>query len=275
MGTITEGKVLDAVNGNLLKISLADKQITKVSTEAVGNLDGLQSYNDGFLISDWKSGDIYTFSKGQYEKIIKTSKGSGDLAYISDQERMYIPMALENEVLVYQKKDFVRPIGVRRDGSYYARVEWTNATLTTPLYWVNNINDDDTSRNGGSWGAPVSKNAEVILGFFGEEQTIGRIKLFHNVGASTSPLDELASKIKVYTSVDRNLQRIGDEKANLSQFKWTEIVDATMEQKEGWVEFKLKNPIRASYVRLQLVENFGTPLDRSFTETNEIKFYKN
>jgi len=274
-GTITDGNILEAAKGSLLKASLNDKKITKVSYNSIGNLDGLQHYNDGFLISDWINGNIYTFSNGKHHKIIETTQGSGDIAYVADQDRIYIPMALENEVLVYQKKNVEKPIGVKRDGSYYTRVEWTNATLTTPLYWVNNINDDDTSRNGGSWAAPVAENAGVILSFFGETQTVGKIKIFHNVGATISPLDELASKIKIYTSNDPNLQRIGDEKADVSKFNWTKIVSTAMEQKEGWVTLKLKEPIKARYIRLQLIENFGTPPNRSFIETNEIKLYKN
>ncbi|WP_082868212.1 hypothetical protein [Tenacibaculum ovolyticum] len=104
-GTITNGKILEATRGNLLKISLNDKKITKVSNKAIGNLDGLQHYNNGFLLSDWLNGNIYTFLNGKSHKIIKTTQGSGDITYLDHLHRIYIPMALENEVLVYQKKN--------------------------------------------------------------------------------------------------------------------------------------------------------------------------
>ncbi|NQX86641.1 MAG: hypothetical protein HRT67_12190 [Flavobacteriaceae bacterium] len=272
-GKITDGKALEAKKGHVLKVSISDKSITTISAEAFGNLDGIQNFQDGFLFSDWMNGNIYTFLDGKHKTIIQTKRGSGDIAYLKEQERIYIPMALEDKVLVYQKSITKHPLGMKRDSSYYTRIEWTNATLTTPLYWVNNIIDNDVSRNGGSWGAPTNGPAEVILSFFGETQTIKRIKIFHNVGATISPLDELASKINIFVSNTPNLQRIGDENAELSNFEWSPIISADMEQKEGWVDFPLKTPIKARYVRLQLVENFGTPPERAFTETNEIKIY--
>ncbi len=273
-GEITNGKVLEAKNGNLLKINLTDKKITKISNEGLGNLDGLQNYQDNFLISDWTSGAIFEMNKNKKpNKIIDTSKGIGDIAYIKDEDLLYAPMSLDDEILVFKKEHVKKPIGIKRDGSYYTRIEWTNSTLSTPLYWVNNIIDDDTSRDGGSWGAPTDGPAEVILSFFGETQTINKIRIFHNVGATISPLDELASQIKIYTSDDANLLRVGDEKADVSKFDWKDIIVSNMDQKEGWVDFELKEPIKARFVRLELVKNFGTPTDRAFTETNEIKIY--
>ena len=38
------------------------------------------------------------------------------------------------------------PLGVRRDGSYYTRIEWANMTESDPTFCVNNLIDDDTER---------------------------------------------------------------------------------------------------------------------------------
>lgn len=274
-GRFTNGKPLEAPKGNFIKIKISNKKISKISTKALGNLDGLQKVSSGeFLLSDWVAGGVYSFSKKSgVNKIISTPKSSGDILHLKEKGMIIIPMAVQGKLLSYVKSDIKREVGVRRDNSYYTRVEWSNATLNTPLYWVSNINDDDTSRNGGSWGAPTMGPAEVVLSFFGEQKSIRRMKLFHNVGATISPLDELAKKINVFVSNDSGIQRIGDEKAELDNFKWKKVLTKKLKQKVGWNEFVLPKSVKAKYIRLQLVENFGTPKDRAYTETNEVKFY--
>ncbi|WP_025821103.1 hypothetical protein [Shewanella marina] len=273
-GSFNDENPLEAPYGNLLKVSLKDKQIKKITKQALGNLDGIQRYKKDFLLSDWKAGKIFTITpSGKVTEIIKTERSAGDIEYLKQQDMIIIPMALQGEILAYHATDVKRPLGVRRNGSYYSRLEWTNATLPTPLYWAANLNDDDTARNGGSWGAPTNGPAEAVLSFFGEKQIIKRVRIFHNVGATISPLDELAKEINIFVSDDSNLQRIGDEKADITKFKWQKIVNAEMKQQEGWFEFTLKKPVNARYVRIQLVENFGTPVERPYVETNEILFY--
>ena len=39
------------------------------------------------------------------------------------------------------------PLGVRRDGSYYTRIEWASHTESDPTFWVVNLIRDDTERN--------------------------------------------------------------------------------------------------------------------------------
>ncbi|WP_024742331.1 SMP-30/gluconolactonase/LRE family protein [Tenacibaculum maritimum] len=101
-GEIPNEKPMEAQQGNVLKVSLSDKSITKVSTKKVGNLDGIQSYENGFLLSDWMNGAIYHFTNHTPHLLFTSSKGSGDIAYAN--EKIYIPMALEGEALIYHKK---------------------------------------------------------------------------------------------------------------------------------------------------------------------------
>ena len=68
------------------------------------------------------------------------------------------------------------PLGVRRDGSYYTRIEWASHTESDPTFWVVNLIRDDTERNGGSWGAITMGPAHVVLSFFGEEQVVSRVR---------------------------------------------------------------------------------------------------
>jgi hypothetical protein len=165
------------------------------------------------------------------------------------------------------------PIGVRRDGSYYTRIEWTSHTVTDPLIWVNNLIDDDTERNGGTWGANTMGPADVILSFFGEEQSISRIRIFHNVGVPHSVLEELASCINFYASSDAAVRNIRSADAKIGDAPWNKFLTCEMEKREGWFEFVLERPVIAQYVRMELVKNFGTLPDCPWTETSEIKLY--
>jgi hypothetical protein len=90
--------------------------------------------------------------------------------------------------------------GIRRDGSYYTRVLWCSHTENDPMLWVNNLINDDIDRNGGTWGAHTMGPANVVLDFFGEEQTVSKIALFCNVGVTISILEELAKTVNVYYS---------------------------------------------------------------------------
>jgi len=165
------------------------------------------------------------------------------------------------------------PIGVRRDGSYYTRIEWASHTVTDPLIWVNNLIDDDTERNGGTWGANTMGPADVVLSFFGEEQSISKIRIFHNVGVPHSVLEELAETINLYAGSDEAVRALRSAESKISDAAWDKFLTCKMEKREGWFEFVLEKPVNAKFVRMELVKNFGTLPDCPWTETSEIKIY--
>ncbi|MBQ9942698.1 MAG: hypothetical protein IJP03_06810 [Christensenellaceae bacterium] len=165
------------------------------------------------------------------------------------------------------------PLGVRRDGSYYTRIEWASHTESDPTFWVANLIRDDTERNGGTWGAHTLGPANVVLSFFGESQVIRKIRIFRNVGLDISILEELAKTIDIYvndTDEPRKLRRAEDD---IESVPWTLIKRVDMEKAEGWQEIELDEPVSAKYVRFVLVENHGTPPEIDWTETSEIKIY--
>ncbi len=165
------------------------------------------------------------------------------------------------------------PVGLRRDGSYYTRIEWASTTESDPTFWVCNLISDNIERSGGTWGAHTMGPADVVLGFFGETQTIGKIRFFANVGLPISILEELAKQINVYVSVTdepRKLQRAEDK---IDSVPWQKIAEFFTEKKEAWQELVLERPVQAKFVRFELVENFGTPPEIPWTEVSEIKIY--
>ena len=165
------------------------------------------------------------------------------------------------------------PLGVRRDGSYYTRIEWASHTESDPTFWVVNLIRDDTERNGGTWGANTMGPAIVVLSFFGEEQTVSRIRIFRNVGLDISILEELAKTIDIYysdTDEPRKLRRKDDK---IDSVDWKFVKRVNMEKAEGWQDIELETSIKAKFLRFDLVENHGTPPEIPWTETSEIKIY--
>ncbi len=170
-------------------------------------------------------------------------------------------------------KQELLPIGVRRDGSYYTRIEWASICDPDPTFWVCNLIDDDTERCGGTWGANDEKKADVILSFFGEEQKIEKIRIFRNVGLDYSVLEELAKVIKIYVSSSDEVRKIKRKDDDINSVEWTLIHTEQMEKAEGWQEIILDAPVSAKYVRFELCENFCTDPFIPWIETSEIKMY--
>ncbi|MBQ9941970.1 MAG: hypothetical protein IJP03_03065 [Christensenellaceae bacterium] len=165
------------------------------------------------------------------------------------------------------------PLGVRRDGSYYTRIEWASHTESDPCFWVGNVIDDDTQRNGGTWGANTMGPADVVLSFFGESQTISRIEIYKNVGEDISVLEELAKIINIYVSQTDEPRELKNERQTANDVPWEKILTHTTEKTEGWESIILDSPVEAKYIRFELFENHGTPPDVPWIEISEIKLY--
>lgn len=165
------------------------------------------------------------------------------------------------------------PLGVRRDGSLYSRIQWGSTTTNSAYYWICNLIDDDIERNGGTWGANTDGPANAILDFFGEEQSISCVRIFHNVGSPISIPEEMASLIRLYVSDDERCSHFGNDETDIDTVEWTQILSIEMEKKEQWTTVFLPEPVHAKYVRLELVKNHGTPPDIPWTETAELKLF--
>lgn len=165
------------------------------------------------------------------------------------------------------------PLGVRRDGSYYTRIEWASHTESDPTFWVVNLIRDDVERNGGTWGANTMGPAHVVLSFFGETQKVSRVHIFRNVGLDISILEELAKTIDIYYSDTDEPRKLRRKEDAIDSVPWKFIMRVAMEKAEGWQEILLPEPVHAKFLRFDLVENHGTPPEIPWTETSEIKIY--
>ena len=163
------------------------------------------------------------------------------------------------------------PLGVRTDGSYFTRIEWASHTESDPMLWVLNAIDDDTERNGGTWGANTFGPANVVLSFFGEEQTVSKIRIFRNVGITASVLEELARQINVYVSDTDEPRSLRTKEDKIDDVPWTLVKEVPIEKAEGWVDVTLDKPVAARYVRFELVGNRSDVID--WTEISELKIF--
>tara|TARA_Y100001956_G_scaffold70346_1_gene74276 strand:- start:5187 stop:5999 length:813 start_codon:yes stop_codon:yes gene_type:complete len=103
-GYFNDGNPLKAPKGRVLRIDPKSQSITPITQQPLGNLDGLQIDNRGDLIvSDWKRGTIYSVStSGQSSMLIDLPRGAGDVYYSQSTYRLFVPMALEGEILVFR-----------------------------------------------------------------------------------------------------------------------------------------------------------------------------
>lgn len=92
------------VPGQLLTVSLADKTITKLGTEPIGNLDGIEPFDaESYIVTDWVAGKVFRISHaGEAEEILTLSQGSADLGFVSETRTAVIPMMMDGKVAAYK-----------------------------------------------------------------------------------------------------------------------------------------------------------------------------
>ena len=96
----------EAQNGHILKVDRKTKEISKVSIEGIGNMDGIQPKGtEEFFISDWATGKIHFFDmKGNLKEVLTSEKSAGDILYLEDEGKLYLPMNHQNELWIYNLK---------------------------------------------------------------------------------------------------------------------------------------------------------------------------
>jgi DNA-binding beta-propeller fold protein YncE len=90
-------------NGNILKVDRTTKEISRISKEGIGNMDGIQPKGDEeYYVSDWATGNIYSIDmNGNLTEILTSEKSSGDILYLKDENKLYLPMNHQNELWIY------------------------------------------------------------------------------------------------------------------------------------------------------------------------------
>ncbi|WP_445738203.1 SMP-30/gluconolactonase/LRE family protein [Mariniflexile sp.] len=103
-GYFTDGKALDAGIGKLHKMNLETQELSAITPDALGNLDGVQVLDDNsYIVSDWKEGKVFKVNKdGTSEELLDTERGAADLWYIRDKKLLLLPLNKENKLAFYE-----------------------------------------------------------------------------------------------------------------------------------------------------------------------------
>lgn len=90
------------VPGRLLSVSLKDKSIKEI-TGSTGNYDGLELFNNKFLMTDWIAGRLVAVDKeGNIEEIIDLNAGSADISLNRSQGILLVPQMIDGELTAYE-----------------------------------------------------------------------------------------------------------------------------------------------------------------------------
>lgn len=105
-GRFTDGQPVSAPKGCFQKMNMNTMEITKISADTLGNLDGIQ-VNDAnsFIVSDWKGGKVFRIAKtGETEELLAINPGVGDVLFIPEKGLLVLPMKAQNQILFYSVK---------------------------------------------------------------------------------------------------------------------------------------------------------------------------
>lgn len=89
----------------LRKIDLQDRRIEPlVDRTPVGGIDAVEpDGRGGYFLSDWAAGKVFYFSpKGEVALLKQLGRGTADLDYVSEQDRIYLPIMMSDRLVAYQ-----------------------------------------------------------------------------------------------------------------------------------------------------------------------------
>lgn len=69
-------------------------------SQPIGNLDGIERFNDFFITNDWINGKVFAVNAGRSQLILEAGKGAADINIVKDQ--LVVPMMLDNRLDVYK-----------------------------------------------------------------------------------------------------------------------------------------------------------------------------
>lgn len=105
-GSFSNQKPLTAKKGNIISVSMASKKITRLTSSPVGNLDGIQAYQQNkLLVSDWVDGSVtYIDEKFSSQLILKLEQSVGDIAWLEEKGILLVPLAKQGKIVAFKLK---------------------------------------------------------------------------------------------------------------------------------------------------------------------------
>ncbi|HUG17617.1 MAG TPA: hypothetical protein VMM56_01485 [Planctomycetaceae bacterium] len=89
--------------GRLLRLNLKTKQITPITPDPTGNLDGVEIDGcGGFLVTDWRAGKVFHISaEGKSKLLMSFPRGAADHAFLTQSKTLILPHMLNNSLTAY------------------------------------------------------------------------------------------------------------------------------------------------------------------------------
>jgi hypothetical protein len=86
--------------GRLLAVDLKTKEVSRITPEPTGNLDGIESDGaTGFVVTDWRAGTLFHIAAdGTTTTLATFPKGAVDHAYLPKRRLVILPQMLENSL---------------------------------------------------------------------------------------------------------------------------------------------------------------------------------
>lgn len=90
--------------GRLQKINLKTKEITTITAEPTGHLDGIEADGKGgYIVTDWLNGKLFRINRrGKARLLMNFPQGSADHAYLVDQGLIILPEMLEGKLTAFR-----------------------------------------------------------------------------------------------------------------------------------------------------------------------------
>ena len=97
-------------SGYFLKMNSDTKEISKISKDTRGNLDGVQVYDkERMLISAWNTGKILKINTdGTVEDVLTVGRSVGDILYIPEKKLLALPMNIQSQLLIYEFQEVTK-----------------------------------------------------------------------------------------------------------------------------------------------------------------------
>ena len=97
--------------GRLLSFDLKSEELTAITADPIGNLDGVESDGaDGFVVTDWIAGRVMHITAEGESKVLATfPKGAADHAYLADKKWLILPEMLENRITAFDLGKVINP----------------------------------------------------------------------------------------------------------------------------------------------------------------------
>jgi hypothetical protein len=92
------------VLGRLQKINLRTKEMTAITPEPVGHLDGIEADGKGgYIVTDWRNGKLFRINKkGKARLLMNFPQGVADHAYLVDKQLIILPEMMEGKLTAFR-----------------------------------------------------------------------------------------------------------------------------------------------------------------------------